>query len=46
MLVAAPTRRDGETSELLGKEGVECIVCVSFGASLDELKYEAGGNRA
>lgn len=43
VLVAAPTRRDGEiTCELLEKEGVECIVCSGLQAVSDELTAEVG----
>ncbi|MEO6361669.1 MAG: ATP-binding protein [Caldimonas sp.] len=43
VIVAAPTRRDGEvTCELLGKEGVECSVCHRLEDLADELKARVG----
>lgn len=43
VLVVAPTRRDGEiTCELLGREGVECILCRGLQQVTDELKSGVG----
>jgi signal transduction histidine kinase len=43
VLVAAPTRRDGEvTCELLGKEGIECIICTGLQGVADELQAGVG----
>jgi signal transduction histidine kinase len=43
VVVAAPTRRDGEiTCDLLGKEGVECIVCSGLRGVTDVLESDVG----
>jgi len=43
VLVAAPTRRDGDiTSELLERERIECIVCSGLQGVSDELKSDVG----
>jgi len=43
VLVAAPTRRDGEiTCDLLGREGVDCIVCSRLQDVADELDSGVG----